>query len=89
MLVWTIDLLTKRRKLKIKKTSRQDNFNFFSSHPFPIQYLRKCIWNHFHIKYEDLKNIMEHLLLTKVKKMVNQENCRAGTKMRINACPHI
>ena len=40
---WTSNLLTKRKKFKIKKSSRRDNFNssaFFT--PNPIQYLKNA-----------------------------------------------
>ena len=77
---WTFNLLTKRKRFKIKKTSCRDNCIFFVF--FHIQsYLifQKCIWNHFHIKFENLKATLDFSFAYKRKKSSKLKNRRAGT----------
>ena len=64
--------LQKEKNSKNKKTSRQDNFNFLVFfHIQPYLIFEKCIWNNFHIKFEDLKPILDFWFAYKKKKVQN------------------
>ena len=71
--------LQKEKSSKLKKR-RAGTFSiflvFFTSNP--IYYLKKCIWDHFHIKCEDLKAILDFSFAYNKKKVQNSKNVAPG-----------
>ena len=69
----------KKKKIQNSKNVAPGHFNFLVF--FHIQsYLlfEKCIWNHFHIKCEDLKAILDFSFAYKKKKVQNSKNVAPG-----------
>ena len=59
---------------------------FFTSNP--IQCLKFYIWNHFHIKCEDLKAILDFLFAYKKKKVQNQKKASRRDNLNFSAFSH-
>ena len=71
--------LKKEISSKLKKTSRRDKFNFFAFfHVQSYMIFEKCIQNHFHIQFKDLKAILDFSLSYKRKKVQIKKKVAPG-----------